>query len=73
MARMPVITGHEISGIVVKLGADVISFEVGDKVTVDNLEHCGQCHFCHHGKVLLCENFAGYGVHRKFSKVPSTH
>ncbi len=73
MARMPVITGHEISGIIVKIGADVTGFEVGEKVTADNLEYCGLCYFCHQGKKLLCENFSAYGVHRKCFQMPLTH
>lgn len=60
---MPVITGHETSGIVVKLGEAVTGFQVGDKVTADNSELCGHCHYCREGKLLYCENFAAHGVH----------
>lgn len=61
---MPVITGHETSGIVVQIGASVKGFSIGDKVTADNSELCGYCHFCREGKLLYCENFAAHGVHR---------
>lgn len=61
---MPVVTGHETSGIVVKMGANVKGFNIGDKVTADNSELCGYCHFCRQGKLLLCENFEAHGVTR---------
>ena len=60
---MPVVTGHETSGIVVKIGAAVEGFNIGDKVTADNSETCGYCHYCRRGKLLLCENMLAHGVH----------
>lgn len=62
-SRMPVITGHETCGIVVKLGSEVTGFNLGDKVTADNSELCGHCHYCRRGQLLHCENFLGHGVH----------
>ncbi|KAJ3542021.1 hypothetical protein NM208_g4318 [Fusarium decemcellulare] len=62
-SRMPVITGHETCGIVVKMGSDVTGFSLGDKVTADNSELCGHCHYCRRGQLLHCENFLGHGVH----------
>lgn len=62
-SRMPVITGHETCGIVVKLGSAVTGFQLGDKVTADNSELCGHCHYCRRGQLLHCENFLGHGVH----------
>jgi D-arabinitol dehydrogenase (NADP+) len=63
---MPVVTGHETSGIVVKIGENVKGFKIGDKVTADNSELCGHCHFCRQGKLLYCENFLAHGIHRKY-------
>ncbi|OQE29988.1 hypothetical protein PENSTE_c002G07713 [Penicillium steckii] len=64
--NMPLITGHETSGIVVKLGNAVKGFNIGDKVTADNAEVCGYCHYCRQGKPLCCENFAVHGLHREY-------
>ena len=64
-SRMPVITGHETSGIVVQMGEQVAGFPVGDKVTADNSELCGHCHFCRECKLLYCENFTAHGLHCK--------
>ena len=70
---MPVITGHETSGLVVKLGSAVTGFKLGDKVTADNSELCGHCHYCRRGQLLHCENFLGHGVHRKQTLQHSFH
>lgn len=59
-------TGHETSGIVVKMGSAVKGFELGDKVTADNSELCGSCHYCRKGQLLYCEDFKAHGLHRKF-------
>ncbi|KAF9889655.1 hypothetical protein FE257_007163 [Aspergillus nanangensis] len=61
--RVPVITGHETGGIVVKLGNGAKGFEIGDKVTADNAELCGYCHYCRQAKPLYCDNFAAHGLH----------
>lgn len=60
---MPVVTGHETSGIVVKVGAAVRGFNIGDKVTADNSETCDTCYYCRQGKFSLCENMLAHGVH----------
>lgn len=63
-SRMPVVTGHESSGIVVAIGSAVQrAFALGDKVTADNSELCGWCHYCRKGQPLYCENFQAHGVH----------
>jgi len=50
----PVPLGHEASGIVVELGANVKGFAVGDRVTVDPNWHCGHCEYCKNGVTHLC-------------------
>ncbi|KAF2466624.1 NADP-dependent mannitol dehydrogenase [Lindgomyces ingoldianus] len=62
-SRMPVVTGHETSGEVVAIGSNVTGFAIGERVTGDNSELCGHCHFCREGKLLFCENFVAHGVH----------
>jgi threonine dehydrogenase-like Zn-dependent dehydrogenase len=48
-ARPGVILGHEYAGEVAALGANVISFKVGDRVTVDPNIPCHQCGLCRAG------------------------
>ena len=60
--RPPIIMGHEASGEIVEIGADVSKFKVGDRITFDSTEYCGECHFCRRGQVNLCENRRVLGV-----------
>lgn len=59
----PVILGHEIVGIVDKLGSAVKTFSAGQKVGVPWLAStCGHCSYCLCGKENLCDLavFTGY-------------
>ena len=58
----PLVMGHEASGEVAKLGADVHDLKVGDRVTFDSTVYCGKCFFCARGDVNLCENRQVIGV-----------
>ena len=61
--KLPLIPGHEIIGIVEKVGKNVRDFKVGDRVGVPWLAYtCGECKYCRRGKENLCENalFTGY-------------
>ena len=46
--------GHEMVGMVEKVGAEVTSVKPGDRVTVNVETFCGQCFFCKHGYVNNC-------------------
>ena len=48
--------GHEFSGIVEKVGKNVIGFEAGDRVVAANSAPCGKCFFCKRKQYNLCEN-----------------
>jgi L-iditol 2-dehydrogenase len=50
----PVISGHEMAGVVVKTGNDVQSVSIGDRVTVEPHYGCGVCKFCKVGDYHLC-------------------
>jgi L-iditol 2-dehydrogenase len=58
----PLIMGHEAAGIISKIGAEVTSFGVGDRVTFDSMVFCGKCHFCLRGQRNLCDNRRVLGV-----------
>ena len=50
--------GHEYSGDVVKLGAEVKGWKVGDRVTVQPRRPCGKCYWCKRGyEIGLCKEF----------------
>ena len=52
---VPCITvGHEMVGIVEKVGSEVTTVKPGDRVTVNVETFCGECFFCKHGYVNNC-------------------
>ncbi len=62
--RPPVILGHELSGVVEKVGGGVKRVSIGDHVTVDPNCYCGQCHYCRIGKKQLCSHLHAIGVNQ---------
>ena len=46
--------GHEMVGIVEKVGSDVHKVKTGDRVAVNVETFCGECFFCRHGYVNNC-------------------
>lgn len=50
----PMIIGHEASGVVRKLGKNVSSLAVGDRVAIEPGVSCRLCSFCKEGKYNLC-------------------
>lgn len=54
--------GHEYMGTVVKLGAGVDEYELGDRVAVEVHAGCGQCERCREGMYTSCLNYGlNYG------------
>lgn len=58
----PIVMGHEAAGEIVELGAGVRDFKVGDRVTFDSTEYCGECFYCRRGEVNLCDKRRVLGV-----------
>lgn len=56
------IVGHEMSGVVDAVAADVTDFEVGQKVVVRPLDHCGDCPACKAGHEHICHNLKFLGL-----------
>jgi (R,R)-butanediol dehydrogenase/meso-butanediol dehydrogenase/diacetyl reductase len=61
-ARAPVILGHEMSGLVVKVGPGVTRVKVGDRVALCPIIGCLKCRWCKSGLMGLCTNIAFLGV-----------
>ena len=60
--RAPIIMGHEASGVIASVGAEVEDWVAGDRVTFDSTVYCAQCHFCEQGHVNLCDQRRVLGV-----------
>jgi len=56
------IIGHEMSGVVSKVGEGVNGLEVGQKVVVRPLDHCGECQTCNRGHEHICQNLNFIGI-----------
>lgn len=58
----PIIIGHEFSGVVHQVGKNVKSVKVGDRVSVDPNDMCGECYFCRNAQAHFCRNNVGIGT-----------
>jgi L-iditol 2-dehydrogenase len=78
--RPPIIMGHEASGVIADLGADVQGWKTDERVTFDSTIYCGECEFCQRGQINLCdrrrvlgvscEEYRQNGAFAEFVKVP---
>ena len=64
LPRLPIVPGHEIVGVVDRVGRGVDAPALGDRVGVPWLGHtCGTCPYCVRGAENLCDRpvFTGHG------------
>lgn len=59
--KLPITPGHEISGIVERVGEQVTEFRPGDRVASLIYTPCGECEFCLSGNENLCPNKRTFG------------
>src|ERR1017187_3408705 len=59
---LPIIPGHEFTGVVVATGTDVREMAAGARVAVDPSLYCHECHYCRIGHNNLCERWNAIGV-----------
>jgi alcohol dehydrogenase (nicotinoprotein) len=55
-ARLPIVGGHEGSGVVEATGPGVSGLAEGDHVALVFVAVCGRCHWCVSGRANLCES-----------------
>ena len=73
----PVTMGHETAGVIVDVGAGVVGFSTGQRVTVAPAIPCGECPYCRRDIQAMCDNLRsiGYQFHGGFAEymvVPSS-
>ena len=61
--KLPLIPGHEFSGVVAQVGRKARSLREGDRVTADINLSCGVCFYCKQGQKLMCKEFTQLGIH----------
>ena len=78
-AKLPIIPGHEITGVVEKMGKSVQGFEIGQRAGIQVLYNaCGNCEHCLNGRENLCMTQGGTGEtvdggYAELIKVPFAH
>jgi len=67
------ILGHEVSGDIVEIGANVKGIEKGERVVAVCGKTCGQCYWCQQGQWIRCPNLVvlGYGIPGAFAQYVS--
>ena len=71
LPKLPLVPGHQIVGIVDRVGEAVTRFRIGDRVGVPWLfSTCGRCAFCQRGQENLCDvaRFTGYHMDGGFAE-----
>ncbi len=58
----PRIFGHETAGTIVKMGAQVRGFRVGDRVALHHHVPCLDCHACRHRAFAQCPHYKRTGI-----------
>lgn len=53
--RVPLVLGHEVSGVIEKIGKNVDGFDTGDRIFVTHHVPCNECKYCKNGNHTVCE------------------
>ena len=60
--KLPLILGHEFTGVVSETGKDVKGLEIGDEVVIFPVLSCGNCDICSLNTPCVCEKMACMGL-----------
>lgn len=63
--RPPFIPGHEFLGRIVQIGENVTEYQVGERITADQIVPCGKCRFCKTGRYWMCQPHATFGFQKE--------
>jgi L-idonate 5-dehydrogenase len=67
--REPLIPGHEVSGVVARVGSGVTRVKEGDRVAINPSHACGTCKGCRAGRENLCSSMRFLGSASVFPHV----
>lgn len=72
--RVPLVLGHEVAGVVDKVGKEVKDFKEGDRIIVAHHVPCGKCHYCIFGNETVCETLRKTNIYpggfSQFARIP---
>ncbi len=60
---LPITLGHEVAGVVEKMGSQVTNVKAGDRVCLHYLITCGDCYYCSRGNEQFCTHGKMIGHH----------
>ena len=63
MGELPLTLGHEVAGIVEKIGAQVTNLKIGERVCLHYNITCGDCYYCSTGNEQFCNTVKMIGHH----------
>jgi len=69
--KLPLVPGHQIVGVVEKIGNGVRGFSIGDRLGIPWLGgSCGQCRYCRSDRENLCDfaKYTGYQIDGGFAE-----
>ena len=71
----PLVLGHEVSGIIERVGAGVAGYREGMRVAVAPNMGCGVCDMCVSGNTQLCATYKAFGINipgafAQYMKIP---
>lgn len=61
--ELPIVQGHEFSGVVEAIGDNSANISVGDRVAVSPVTYCGQCQPCRLGRPNVCRSIGCIGCY----------
>ncbi|MFC5519612.1 L-idonate 5-dehydrogenase [Polaromonas jejuensis] len=67
--KEPMVLGHEVSGVVERVGSEVAGFHVGQRIAISPSRPCGLCRFCQLGQHNHCSDMRFYGSAMRFPHV----
>ncbi|MCM3761976.1 zinc-dependent dehydrogenase [Alkalihalobacillus oceani] len=75
--RIPATIGHELVGVIDKVGENVEGYQVGERIGVMPVIPCGHCHYCLNGKENVCANRTAIGYEydggfAEYVRIPTT-
>ncbi|NTX27862.1 L-idonate 5-dehydrogenase [Burkholderia pyrrocinia] len=59
--KEPMVLGHEVSGVISRVGANVRGFSPGQRIAISPSRPCGSCEYCQQGLQNHCMDMRYYG------------